>query len=26
MLAEFWDFDQKMIHEKYESVVDELEK
>ena len=26
MLAEFRDFDQKMIHEKYKSVVDELEK
>ena len=26
MLAEFMDFDQKMIHEKYESVVDDLEK
>ena len=25
MLAEFLDFDQKMIHEKYKSVVDELE-
>ena len=26
MLAEFLDFDQKMIHEKYKSVVDDLEK
>ena len=26
MLAEFMDFDQKMIHEKYKSVVEELEK
>ncbi len=26
MLAEFLDFDQKMIHEKYTSVVAELEK
>jgi len=26
MLAEFMDFDQKMIHEKYRSVVDDLEK
>lgn len=26
MLAEFMDFDQKMIHEKYKSVVDDLEK
>lgn len=25
MLAEFWEFDQKMIHEKYKSVVEELE-
>ena len=25
MLAEFLDFDQKMIHEKYKSVVDDLE-
>jgi len=25
MLAEFMDFDQKMIHEKYRSVVDDLE-
>ena len=26
MLAEFWDFDKKMIHEKYKSVVETLEK
>ncbi len=26
MLDEFWDFDRKMIHEKYKSVVDYLEK
>ena len=25
MLAEFWEFDQKMIHEKYRSVVERLE-
>jgi hemerythrin-like domain-containing protein len=25
MLAEFWEFDQKMIHEKYKSVVEGLE-
>jgi hemerythrin-like domain-containing protein len=24
MLAEFWEFDRKMIHEKYESVVEVL--
>ena len=24
MLAEFWDFDRKMIHEKYKAVVTEL--
>ncbi len=24
MLAEFWEFDRKMIHEKYNSVVEEL--
>ena len=24
MLQEFWDFDQKMIHEKYQKVVDKL--
>jgi len=26
MLAEFWEFDRKMIHEKYKSLVAELEK
>jgi hemerythrin-like domain-containing protein len=26
MLAEFWEFDRRMIHEKYRSVVEELEK
>ena len=26
MLEEFWEFDRKMIHEKYRSVVEELEK
>ena len=26
MLAEFWDFDRKMIHEKYTSVVDDQQK
>ena len=26
MLADFYEFDQKMIHEKYESIVAELEK
>jgi hemerythrin-like domain-containing protein len=26
MLAEFWEFDRKMIHEKYESMVDGLKK
>jgi hemerythrin-like domain-containing protein len=26
MLTEFWDFDKKLIHEKYERVVSELEK
>lgn len=26
MLDEFWDFDRKMIHEKYKSVVDDLKK
>jgi hemerythrin-like domain-containing protein len=26
MLEEFWEFDRKMIHEKYESVVKSLEK
>lgn len=25
MLAEFWEFDKKMIHEKYKAVVKELE-
>lgn len=25
MLAAFWEFDRKMIHEKYKSVVEELE-
>ncbi len=25
MLAEFWEFDRKMIHEKYKSVVKEFE-
>jgi len=25
ILSEFWEFDRKMIHEKYKSVVDELE-
>ena len=25
MLAEFWEFDRRMIHEKYYSVVEELE-
>jgi hemerythrin-like domain-containing protein len=25
MLAEFWEFDRKMIHEKYKSVVSQLE-
>ena len=25
MLAEFWEFDRKMIHEKYKSVVEQLE-
>ena len=25
MLAEFWEFDRKMIHEKYKSVVEGLE-
>lgn len=25
MLAEFWEFDRKMIHEKYKSVVEEFE-
>ena len=26
MLSEFWEFDRKMIHEKYRSVVEGLEK
>jgi len=26
MLAEFWEFDRKMIHEKYKSVVENLRK
>ena len=26
MLVEFWEFDRKMIHEKYKSVVEGLEK
>jgi len=26
MLAEFWEFDRKLIHEKYISVVEELER
>lgn len=26
MLSEFWEFDRKMIHEKYSSVVEMLEK
>ncbi len=26
MLAEFWDWDRKMIHEKYRAIVDELER
>jgi hemerythrin-like domain-containing protein len=26
MLGEFWEFDRKLIHEKYEHVVSELEK
>ena len=26
MLEEFWEFDRKMIHEKYESLVEGLEK
>ncbi|MBN2297305.1 MAG: hemerythrin domain-containing protein [Deltaproteobacteria bacterium] len=25
MLEEFWDFDRKMVHEKYKSLVEELE-
>lgn len=26
MLAEFWEFDRKMIHEKYESAIESLEE
>jgi hypothetical protein len=26
MLEEFWEFDRKMIHEKYKSVVEGLER
>jgi hypothetical protein len=26
MLKEFWEFDRKMIHEKYEKVLDKMEK
>ncbi|HER45458.1 MAG TPA: cation-binding protein [Thermoplasmatales archaeon] len=26
MLAEFWDFDRKMIHEKYKMVINDLEQ
>ena len=26
MLSEFWEFDRRMIHEKYESVVAELKR
>jgi len=26
MLDEFWEFDKKMIHEKYKSVIEALEK
>ena len=26
ILTEFWEFDRKMIHEKYKSVVEEIEK
>jgi hemerythrin-like domain-containing protein len=26
MLQEFWDFDRKLIHEKYSKVLDEMEK
>jgi len=25
MLAEFWDFDRKLIHQKYEKLVEEVE-
>jgi len=26
LLAEFWEFDRKMIHEKYRTTIEELEK
>lgn len=26
MLAEFWEFDRKMTHEKYKALVSDLEK
>ena len=26
MLIEFWEFDRKMIHEKYKSVIQEMEE
>ncbi|MGA1844274.1 MAG: hypothetical protein ACMUIS_06895 [bacterium] len=26
MLEEFWEFDRKMIHEKYRALVEELEE
>jgi hypothetical protein len=26
LLAEFWEFDRKMIHEKYKAVIEGLEK
>jgi hypothetical protein len=26
MLQEFWEFDRKLIHEKYENIVEEVEK
>jgi len=26
MLQEFWEFDRKLIHEKYEKLVEEIEK
>jgi hemerythrin-like domain-containing protein len=26
MLQEFWDFDRKLIHEKYQNIVEEIEK
>jgi hemerythrin-like domain-containing protein len=26
MLQEFWEFDKKMIHEKYKKVVEEYER